>query len=276
LKPPFPTFSKNGTVLPISEATVSLLNIEYSYGYGVYETLKLRNKILYFVDQHLERLEHSLRTIEISSQYTTTEIKKFLFEFVESLAVDSCNIKILVIGGPDTAIYIFASAPLFPDRKLYQKGARLMTYEYERLFPTAKTLNMLPSYIAYKKAQEHGCYDALLIDHNQIILEGTRTNFCLIKDKTIFHAPRQRILGGVTLLTLSQVAQVNGFELVEKEVPLQNLQDYDGAFITSTSTKIMPVAQVNDFVYPQIPESVHKLVSLYDEFLDRSQGVYLI
>jgi len=270
----FTFFSRNGTILPITEASVSLLSVEYSYGYGVYETLKVRNSILYFIDQHLERLQHSATTLGIPLPFPTNEIKVFIQNLIESLQVDACNIKLLLIGGNEPILNIFATAPLYPDKKLYKQGAKLLSYTYERLFPTAKTLNMLPSYIAYKKAKENSCYDALLIDENGIMLEGTRTNFCMMKGTTIFKAPQHRILGGVTFLTLAHVADKAGFSIIEKEISIHDLSSYDGAFITSTSTKIMPIKQIDSFAYPQISPSIQLLMKSYEEFLDLSKGVF--
>jgi branched-chain amino acid aminotransferase len=269
----FPTFSKNGVILPTTQATVSLMDIEYSYGYGVYETLKVRNNIVYFVDQHIERLNHSAVVIGIPLPFPPEKIKHFLTEYRESLQTPACNIKILVIGGKNPTLNIFASAPLFPDRKLYARGARLITYNYERLFPTAKTLNMLPSYLAYKKAKEQQCYDALLLDHNRIILEGTRTNFCLVKNHSILRAPRDRVLGGVTFLTLEHVAKDAEFTVTEDEISINDINKYDGAFITSTSTKIMPVATIDHFSFPKIPDTIKTLMYAYDAFLDTCNGV---
>lgn len=260
-------FSQNGAILPISEATVSLLNIEYSYGYGVYETLKVRNNKLYFLEHHLERLEHSSNILGISLPFSKKDIKQYLLTFVKELQVQACNIKIVLIGGSPINLYIFASAPLFPDRKLYKQGASLLTYVYERLFPTAKTLNMLPSYIAYKKAKENGCYDALLVDKKGIMLEGTRTNFCMIKGKTIYKAPADRVLEGVTFLTITPVAIKEGFTILEREIPIQDVKKYDGAFITSTSTKIMPISRIDD-ISLSIPEATYSLIHAYEKFLE--------
>lgn len=269
----FNYFSKNGKVLPTSEAKVSLFNIEYSYGYGVYETLKIRNNILYFADLHLDRLEKSANTINIPLPYPKDEIKKYLHQFIEKLATNSCNIKIVVIGGNKPNLYIFATNPYYPDRKLYRKGAKLISYKYERLFPQAKTLNMLNSYIAYTRARNRGCYDALLIGDGNEILEGTRTNFFLIQDQVIYHTPKDRILEGVTFLTLTTVLEEHGFSIKEKIVRLEEIGQFEGAFITSTSTKVMPVSEIDDRRL-QIPENMHKIMKLYQHFLEEGKGVF--
>ena len=63
-----PVFSKNGELLPVSEATIPLDNIEFTYGFGVYENIKIRNRILYFAEKHCQRLLHSAKYIGITTK----------------------------------------------------------------------------------------------------------------------------------------------------------------------------------------------------------------
>lgn len=274
----FKFFSKNGKILPVDLAKVSLFNIEYSYGFGVYETLKVRKGIVYFVDQHLERLEHSAQIIELKHNYTKDNVKQYIQDLMKVHGdVEACNIKLLLIGGrkaEDAELYIFLSAPLFPDRKLYSQGAKTITVNYQRIFPHAKTLNMLGSYLAYRKAQEQDCYDALLIDEKNTVVEGTRTNFFAIKNTTIFTPPTEKILEGVTRLTVMHVAKKQGFEIEEKNINLSDILSYDGAFITSTSSKIIPIKIIDDIIL-NIPEEIKQLIKHYDTFLDESKGIFL-
>lgn len=270
----FDYFSKNGQILPMEQAVIPVSNIEYSYGFGVYESMKVRKGIVYFIDQHVERLFCSANIIGITHPFTPEEIKKYIEDLLSKLEVDACNIKILLIGGREPLLFILPLAPLFPDRKLYSQGARTITVEYERPFPHAKSLNMLPSYLAYKKARENDCYDALLVNREGNILEGTRTNFFVIKDKTLFTPPKEHVLEGVALKTVIHVAQKNGFSVKEADIPPSSLGQYDGAFVTSTSSKIMPISQVDDFTFSEVPECLRELMRLYDAFLDESQGVF--
>lgn len=274
----FSFFSKNGQIFPREEATIPISNIEYSYGFGVYETLKVRNGVLYFVDQHVERLFHSAEIIGLTHSFTKESIKQYLQELLHALGFDSsdtsaCNIKMLLIGGKEPLLYIIPLRPLFPDRKLYSHGAKTLTVHYERLFPHAKTLNMLGSYLAYKKAKENGCYDALLLNNEGYITEGTRTNFFTIKDKTIFSPPEKDILEGVTRLTVLYSAKQHGFTIKEKEIMFSNLNEYEGAFLTSTSSKIIPIKQIDDFVFSEIPQQLKDLMHEYNSFLNESQGI---
>lgn len=272
----FQFFSKNGQILPIDQAKISLSNIEYSYGFGVYENIKVRNSILYFADQHVERLFKSAEVIDLVHQFKKSQIKQYLEDLSNILKVDSCNMKMLLIGGENPLLFIIPLSPHFLDRKLYSQGVKTITFKNERLFPNAKTLNMLLSYIAYKKAKENECYDALLIDSNNNVIEGTRTNFFTIKDNIIFSPPKEKILEGVTKMTVLHVAKKHGFNFKESDIPLSQISKFDCAFLTSTSAKIVPVKQVDDFVFPQIPEKLKELMKIYDGFLNESKGVLKI
>jgi len=267
-------FCKNGHILPIEEANISLSNIEYSYGFGVYENLRIRNNILYFVDQHIERLFKSAEVINLNHSLKHSQVKKYIEDLIKVLQADSYNLKMLLIGGANPLLFIIPLAPRFPDRKLYSIGAKTITVENERLFPNAKTLNMLASYLSYRKAKDNDCYDALLVDSEKNIAEGTRTNFFTMRDNIIFSPPKEKILEGVTKITVLHVAKKHGFEFKEINIPLSEIGSYDGAFLTSSSAKIVPIKQINDFAFPQIPEKLKELMKLYDNFLKESKGVF--
>lgn len=260
-------FSHNGELKPAAEAVIPINNVEYSYGYGVYETLRFSKGTINFLDDHIERLFNSAQIISIDHNFDKDSIKKNLTQLLEQNQAETCNIKILLLGGKDkdsASLYAFCSNPLFPDRKLYKTGVKCILEKYERLWPGAKTLNMLPSYMAYKKAREAGAYEALLENNQGFITEGTRTNFFVIKDKTITSPPLADILPGVTRANVLKQAIDNGYEVVESHIKFSDLPNYDGAFITSTSTKIMPIKSIGDFQFPEIPEELKKLISLFN------------
>ena len=228
-------FSSNGKLLPISQATISLSNIEYAYGFGVYETVRVNNGIAYFLSEHVSRLLKSAEIISLEHTFTTDLVSDAIDALIKANDVATCNIKILLIGGPaheDALLYALCFNPLFPDRKLYQAGAHFITYTYQRLYPGAKTLNMLPSYLAYREAKQNGAYDALLTDHNGSITEGTRTNFFGVRGNTIFSAPEIDILPGVMRRAVITVAKRNNFDIQVNAIHPQKLAQYDGAFVT--------------------------------------------
>ncbi len=185
--------------------------------------------------------------------------------------------KILLIGGKtadESQLFIILLNPLFPDRKFYALGVDTITYKFQRLFPSAKTLNMLGSYMAYRKAKENGCYEALLIDESKNLIEGTRTNFFTIKDNKIFTQPKEQILEGITRDIVLHIARKSGYQIIETYLAIENLSDYDCAFLTSTSSKIIPIKKIDDFVFSGISENLKVLMKSYDNLLENSDGVF--
>ncbi len=271
----FSIFSINGKIVDKKQAILPIDSIEVQYGFGVYENIKVRNKIAYFVYEHINRLTHSGKCIGLEHNFSKEKIFDYIEEYKKRINIDSCNLKLLLLGGRlpvESQLVIMASAPFYPKRDWYRDGITLKSYIHERYMPQAKTLNMLPSYIIYKDAKSLGHYDALLIDNHENVLEGTRTNVFFINDKNIYHPPISKILEGVTMISLKKVLLKHSFKFIEREIPLNAIHKYEGMFLSSTSSKILPVRQVDNMKFENIAKSIIELSHLYDEALEKCRG----
>ncbi|QQS19454.1 aminotransferase class IV [Candidatus Saccharibacteria bacterium] len=264
----FQFFSHNGAVLPLEKAVVPLASIEYSYGFGVYETIRVSDGKPRFIKDHCQRLQTSADTIGLEHNYKPSQIEAFVTDIVKANEVETCNVKVLLIGSKaatDADIYILCLAPYFVDRKLYKTGCHCTTYEYERMYPHAKTLNMLPSYLAYRDAVRAEAHDALLINRRGEITEGTRSNFFVMRDTTIFSPPESDILLGVTRDHVLKLARAQGFDIVHQPIPLDSLASYDTAFLTSTSAKILPIHSVDAHCFNATTPSLANLIHAFNK-----------
>lgn len=267
----FPYFSRNGIILPIKEAQVPLADLEYAYGYGVYETIRVANGTVYFLDEHCDRLLASADILGLEHPFDRKVIAASVRELVTQNDVTACNVKLLLIGGrtaADATLYIQCLRPLFPDRRLYREGVHTITINYERLYPHAKSLNMLPSYLAYRDAQRAGAYDALLINSDSCITEGTRTNFFALRERTLYSPPANDILLGVTRSHVLQVAREQQFTIKEQPLPLADITKYEAVFLTSTSSKIMPIASIDEHRWAKRPAALTELMQSFSNFLE--------
>lgn len=272
----FKYFSKNGEIRPIEEAVVSLERIEYTYGFGVYEAVRVSNGIVYFLDHHMERLINSAEVIGLEHPFTAETVKKSILDLVKKTEAETYNLKVLLIGAPireEALLAILCFNPFFPDKKMYRDGVSLSVTHYERLYPHAKTLNMLQSYLSYRDARAKGCYDSALVNRRGFITEGTRTNFFTMKGHTIYTPREEEILLGVTRKAVLHVAAKNGFNVKEKDIRPEDLAEYDGVFLTSTSSKIVPIRKVGEIECPPAPEELKQLMKLFGDFLEESGGV---
>ncbi|MBI2651590.1 aminotransferase class IV [Candidatus Woesearchaeota archaeon] len=265
-------FSLNGKLLPLKKAVISIDNIEFSYGFGVYENLKVRNRFIYFPEMHCERMLYSAKIIGLKTSLSAEQIHNNIKNFVNSVKEDSFNIKMMLIGKKErqtesSDLYIFANAPLYLPKKAYSKGVKVITYHGERQLQQAKTLNMLMSYLAYSKARAENAHDALLVDKEGNIREGTRTNFFFTDGKNIYTTAENKVLNGVTRITLIDALSKNGIQVMEKNISLKEIDNYKGFFLTSTSAKVLPISKI-DSKEIAIPEIVRNIARVYDEYLD--------
>ena len=278
----FEYFSRNGELRPIGEATAPLSSIEYQYGFGVYEGMRVLHGVPYFLDEHVARLIESARIIGLVHDFAPAAIARSVQELIETNPAETYNLKILLIGGPEPTLFILPLNPHFPERSLYRDGVHTITVRYERLFPHAKTLNMLGSYLAFSKAKSDGAYDALLIDESGRITEGTRTNFFCISAQggsasgrngpVLISPPEEKILLGVTRKVVLKVAKETGYEVVEQDIHLNQLPQYDGAFLTGTSAGIMPIASVDEHRFGVPTQELKDLMSAFGKFLNDCGG----
>jgi branched-subunit amino acid aminotransferase/4-amino-4-deoxychorismate lyase len=266
-----PYCSFNGKLIPSVEAVVGVDDVDFAYGFGVYETLKVRNRVLYFPELHENRLFTSAAVIGLAHPFEDGAIVRWTRDLIRANRTENANIKIMLIGGDGAQgarLYIMALNPLYPERKDYKTGAAAIIYPGERLYPQAKTLNMLMSTLAFRAARAAGAYDAILRDRHGNLTEGTRTNLFFTDGTAVYTSPAETVLEGVTKFTIRDVLRETGIPLEERTLPEKDLPRYAGYFLSSTSTKIMPLRHVGDYE-SSVPELVRRLMKLYDEYLDR-------
>ena len=252
----------------MKEAVVSIDNIEFGYGYGVYENLRVRKGLLYFPELHVKRLLASAKIIGIKTDLTEQEIKESVEELMATVDGSTFNIKMLLMGKGDSSdLYIFALSPFFMPKKVYRDGVKTVLVNYEREFHDAKSLSMLGSFLAYKKAKEKGAYDALLIDRSGFVREGTRTNLFYTDGEKIYTTPKDQVLDGVTRKTVIYALKQKGIPVIEKVLRKDDICRYKGFFITSTSSKILPVSVIDDNKF-YVPEIIRQSVKIYDDYLE--------
>ena len=154
------------------------------------------------------------------------------------------------------------------EKKDYRGGVKVTTFRHERFLPEAKTLNMLPSYLAYREARRAGAFDALLVARDGTIREGTRTNFFAVKGRTLITPPVKLVLDGITRRTVIACARQHGYGIIEDSIRLKEISAYGGAFVTNTSGGIVPVKQIDNFVFPDVAVEISDLRKCYSAHLD--------
>lgn len=263
---------RNGQFVDEAQAVLPVHNTEFSYGFGVYENIKVRNRVCFFENEHIDRLLASAEIIGLEHPFLKESLLEWISTLVHEEQKESYNIKILLIGAPSrekAGLYLFSSNPVFPKTPDYRDGVKTISVVSERFLPKAKTLNMLESYLAYRKAKAAGAYDSLFVNREGHAIEGTRTNLFGITGKKIVSAPSDRFLDGVTRKHVLEVAAKNGFSYEEKLFSVEDLLAMDGAFLTSTSTNIVPIASIDEKPFSNpVPAALVELMRVFNAFLE--------
>lgn len=271
-------FLRNGELLPVAQATVPLDDVNYAYGYGVYETLKIRDRILYFPEAHEDRLFHSAAVIGLDHPFRSGEIVRGIRDLAAANRIPDATVKVLLTGGApaEGAAGARCDAMLLPaitpDPGLYEEGATAITFDGERHYPASKSLSMTMSTVAFRQAQRLGAYDAVLVNRDGFMTEGTRTNLFAVLDGAVVTPPREQCLDGVTRESLLEVVRELGLPLREEPLPRSLVESgsprLEGLLLSSTSTKLLPLRELDGWALP-LPERYPVMARAYDDYLTR-------
>lgn len=260
----------NGKIINESKANISIVDKGWFFDFAVYSSIKVVQGKLFFPEYHVARLFESAELIDLEHNFKNNEVIVWLEKLVEVNKIRDALLRIILIGDPDKSsgvkLFIFSTGGLtFYPHKLYKQGAKVITYYGERRIPKSKTKDLLLNFIALREAKKQDALDALLIDDEGNIREGTRTNFFAIKNQTIITPPDGKILEGITKKIVLQLVK-NNFEIRREDIPLKSIKNYDEIFISSTSMNIMPIRQIDDIIFETDFEKTHLIEKLFKKF----------
>lgn len=260
----------NGELIDEAEATVSIADKGYWFDFAVYASLKGVQGKTFSTEYHIERLFESARLIELGYQFTQAEVKAWLNRLIEADSIKDALLSVVLIGDPDNVsgakLFIFkvSSLTFYPD-KFYKDGIKTITYPAQRRIPQAKTKDLLLSFLALRKAKKQGAPEALHVDDEGNIREGTRTNFYAVKDRVIFTDSLDKVVAGIAQKNLLAAVK-DDFEVKYQDIPLANLDDYDEFFISSTSMNIMLLRQIDNTVFDTDFPQTRQIQKLFKNF----------
>jgi D-alanine transaminase/branched-chain amino acid aminotransferase len=235
----------NGKLVNSSKATMAIVDRELQYGFGVYETLKVSSQKLIYPSEHVKRLLYSAQGIDLRHPYQEQELLSWLDQLIAIDALEHATIRILLLGGVKARLFITSSPPLTYPKSFYEEGIKAISYHGERFLPQYKTCSLLMNYLALREAGSHGAFEALLVDSNQMVLEGTRSNVFACQGNRIYTAADEKVLSGVTRQKILLAAQQLGYEIIMEPPLLKDLHSgrFEELFISSTSMAAMPVSR---------------------------------
>jgi branched-chain amino acid aminotransferase len=247
------TYYVDGQFVPASEAVIPVDDLAIMRGLGVFDLLRTLNGKPLFLEEHVTRLQTSARQIGMELPWTSQKLIDIVMQTLQRNSFEESNIRIVVTGGssPDfitpqgkpRLLVLITRAPELP-QWWYTEGVKIITFASERSIPGAKSIDYVTATIALKQARDQNAIEALYVDRNGCVREGTTSNlFAFYGD--ILVTPDRGILSGITRkAVLDLAAKMVGVEL--RNVRLNDLLTADEVFITGTNKMIVPVVQIDD------------------------------
>jgi branched-chain amino acid aminotransferase len=255
--------SINGTVLPIEEARVSVLDNGFAFGDSVYEVLRTYGGLAFEPGRHFRRLRSSAARLgipvpgsdgsllaQVDALLARTTDPESYIRIVLSRGLGDCSYSFDRVQGP-TLVMIQKPLPRHPAWQ-YESGIKVAAVDVRRnhpraLDPAIKSSNLLNNILAVREAQSRGAEEPVLLNHEGFLAEGASTNVFLARGGTVATPPLAAgILAGITREVVLELLPALGIPVREEPLRLDDLRAADEAFMTSTTREVVPVVRVDE------------------------------
>lgn len=247
----------NGTFSAINEAFVPIEDRGYQFGDAIYEFLATYNGVVYALEEHLDRLDRSLKILSYPP-IDRTKLKRDIAELLKRSGILRAGIYIQISRGvaPRNHAYPKAVQPQIVmtirevadiPENVRKTGIRAITVEDIRWGRCdAKTVQLLPNTMAKQKALDAGAQDAILVGSDGVVREGTSSNLFMAKNGELWtHPLTEKILPGITRLLLLQFCREEAIKVHEEHFQKTNLLAADEVFLSGTVTEVLPIVEID-------------------------------
>lgn len=255
----------NGVFCTAEEARLSAFDHGFLYGDGIFESLTAAQGRIFKLGEHLERLERSARALRLTLPEPRERIGEIVKEAVRRSGPAPVYIRVIVTRGegypvldprvtrhPSLVVLLHDPTPppetagsYSGERGLRLKTAGLRKVPPEVFEPRVKSLNYLNNVLARLEAVEAGYDEALLLDLRGFLAECPGENIFLVTAGTLRTPRAFQVLDGITRRTVLQLAAQAGIPAEESDLTLYDLYTADEAFVTSSFSRVHPVAEVD-------------------------------
>lgn len=272
----------NGEFFPEDQAKISVFDRGFLYGDSIYEVTRSYEHRPYKLQEHLDRLRHSAQRLGMELPYTDTYLRQELEKANQKVNLPSCYFRIIITRGIGpigldhtekinyNLIIMARNLPPYPE-KWYFEGLHfaivsVVRLNRESLDPNVKSGNYLNNVLAMQEARKQGATDAIMLNRDGYVTEGTTSNVWMIKHNELVTPPLAAgILKGITRETIIDLCRQNDISVTEKNFTAQELKEAEEVFISSATKEIVPVCRLDDVILSggKPGELTRKLMALY-------------
>jgi branched-chain amino acid aminotransferase len=255
----------NGLEMNSSELDSSV----YYSDYSIYEVVRVIDRRAIFLDDHLERLKNSVKASSKNMLLEISDINVAVNKLIGKVNLKNGNIKIS-FNYTSEANYslIYFIDTLYPEPSLYESGVDTILFEAIRTRPGIKLVNYLLRSQIYDKLVMTGAYEAFLVNSENCITEGSKSNVFFIKDDIIITAPDGTVLPGITRKYIISLCKKHSIKLDCRCLKVNEIAEVESVFITGTSPKVLPVRSLDRHIFDIQNKQLRFLMSAYDDLIE--------
>ncbi len=256
----------DGKFVDWDNATVHVMTHSLHYGLGVFEGIRCyetsKGPAIFRLDEHVERLFNSAHIFLIDIPFSKEEIRKAIIETVKINKMKSCYIRPLVYIGygamglypkenPINVSIAVWSWGTYLGEDGIEKGIRIKTSSFIRNHVNANMTRgkvcgyYVNSQLAKKEAISCGYDEALLLDTEGYVSEGSGENIFIVRNGVLKTTPLTSILEGITRNSIIKIAEDNGITVKEERFTRDELYISDEAFFTGTAAEVTPIREAD-------------------------------
>jgi len=240
-------------------------------GDSIYEVIRMIRGNPVFFHDHMERLESSIRIQQKESLAKISDLRRDIISLVRTERRKDINLKIVFNYNRDSSNYlIYFIEPIYPSGEQYKKGVKGILFYAERKDPESKVINHKLRSSIYHKLILEGGYEALLVNEDNQVTEGSRSNIFFLKGDTLITAPDEKILNGITRKYILDICKDNKIKVKFMCVPVETLKDYDAVFMTGTSPMVLQFYCIGEIRFDVRIPMIEYLRRLYLEKAEES------
>lgn len=235
------TYVVNGISVDVSEFIPDMSAEIY------YEVVRLMDGKVLFLEDHLNRLRDSISGTDLQFPGSGEIIESLsLLLSNNDFKIGNIRICLQTDEGNQSQLLCYFVPYVYPEICVYLSGVQLVTYPHIRPNPGIKKWDDQFRVSVNQYIRDHGVYEALLLNDQNQITEGSRSNVFFVDKNQELITPQQRdILPGITRKYVIEICRQKGIPLVERPVNKNELDQMESCFITGTSPKVLPVWQID-------------------------------
>ena len=257
----------DNTLVPWADAKVHVLTHTFHYGLGVFEGVRAyptadRGPCIFRLQDHTDRLFRSAHILQMKMPFDKDTLNAAQRKVVRMNDLQEGYLRPMCFLGSEamgiraeslsTQVMVAAwSWPSYMDPEARDRGIRVRTASYTRhhvnitMCKAKANGNYINSILALREAIDSGCEEALLLDNEGYVAEGSGENFFLVRDGIIYTPDLTSCLEGITRASIIEIAQDQGYTIREKRITRDEVYVADEAFFTGTAAEVIPVRELD-------------------------------